>query len=352
MPGATLTHGAAGEQALDERPRRRPVVDVEGAAPRRCGAPGRRRPRRSRRRRPSVASATATAPARPRAARLASATATRTGSRSTPAAVSPARRRRPGRRRCRSPGRRRPTARRRRPAPRGGGDRGAGWPARAPSGVKYIRSAPVAELGHGPHAAGRPGSARRRPDRRRARCAAAPRPRRDRVALVLDVRLGGSQRAAAGRRSVSSQRKVVEVHPHIMAVRADPDRSDTPSPTGPGSQADIGPAAGGAWAPAGAGGRSLAGRRRAGHRRRRRVAGPAARAAPGSWYRPSWPTPPELRVDERVYAVSAGELLDVLAGLPDGVRHGRAGRPQPGAGGPGHGAHRASGCPCRPRRSR
>ena len=91
MPGATFTQASRVEQPLDERPRRRPVVDVEGpaagAAPGRVGEGDveRRRVDASSRRRPT------TAPGRPRASRLARATSTRTGSRSTPAQVSPAR---------------------------------------------------------------------------------------------------------------------------------------------------------------------------------------------------------------------------------------------------------------------
>ena len=71
MPGATFTQASRREQLLDERPRRGPVVDVEGAAARRSDGPGRRRRRRTGVGVDVVASATITAPARPSAARLA-----------------------------------------------------------------------------------------------------------------------------------------------------------------------------------------------------------------------------------------------------------------------------------------
>ena len=152
MPGRDL-HAGVGRRSrrLDERPGRRPVVDVEDAAPRRCDGPGRRRPRRSGECRACVASATCTAPPSPSAARLARATSTRSGSRSTPAHGEPGPRERDqvaadaaaevdaptsglGRRDPRGPVRRRPAAR---------------VACSRPSGVKYIRAATVAELRRG-----------------------------------------------------------------------------------------------------------------------------------------------------------------------------------------------------------
>ena len=91
MPGATFTHGVAGRAAS-----RRTTTAASSRRRRRCGpAPVRRAGSANATSKPAwssvVASATCTAPRRPSAARLASATATRTGSRSTPAAVRPAR---------------------------------------------------------------------------------------------------------------------------------------------------------------------------------------------------------------------------------------------------------------------
>ena len=88
--GGGLDAGVPAEQLLDERPRRGPAVDVEGASP---GRPAARVRERDRERAVStvVASLTMTAPARPSASRFACATSTRTGSRSTPAQVIPAR---------------------------------------------------------------------------------------------------------------------------------------------------------------------------------------------------------------------------------------------------------------------
>ena len=88
--GGGLDAGVPPEQLLDERPRRGPALDVEGAplADRRAGSANATANGVVS---TVVASLTITAPARPSASRFACATATRTGSTSTPAQVIPAR---------------------------------------------------------------------------------------------------------------------------------------------------------------------------------------------------------------------------------------------------------------------
>ena len=133
MPGRDLDARATGQQRLDERPGRRPVVGVEAAAP---AAPPRRvgvgraerarrrgwwRRRRSRHRRDRGRRGWR-APSRPGAGR----------GRCRPWSDRRVRRR-PGRRRCRRSGRSR-SGRRPRAAPRGGWRPARGWPARGPRG--------------------------------------------------------------------------------------------------------------------------------------------------------------------------------------------------------------------------
>ena len=224
MPGGDLDAGVAAQQRLDERPRRRPVVDVEGAAAAPCGGPGRRRRRRTPRWSTVVASATVTAPGRPSAARLASATATRTGSRSTP-----------GRGDAGLGRGQQVAADAAAEVDQGAGAeglpagrRGAGRPrsrvaCSSPSGVKYIRAARSPNLA----------TARRRSAawvRAAATCAGSAPRRTRRVAAQRGVgraagrrrparRVDGRARAAPGRRRSSSQRKASRSTRAILSDR-------------------------------------------------------------------------------------------------------------------------------------